>query len=147
MTVARFWAKVTKDCPIPYNCWLWTACRDRRGYGRIDSRYAHRLSYEMHVGPIPNGMVIDHLCRVRHCVNPAHLEAVSQQLNVQRQGRHSRNASGYRGVSWDARRQKWAAYATVDGVKRHAGRFSDLNEAGQAAAALRYRLMKDERSK
>lgn len=47
-------------------------------------RRAHRLAYEWFVGPIPEGMVLDHLCRVRHCVNPAHLEPVSDVENRRR---------------------------------------------------------------
>lgn len=68
-------------------CWLWTAYVDRKGYGvfGINQRTlvkAHRYSYELHVGPIPEGLQLDHLCRVRHCVNPAHLEPVTNQENV-----------------------------------------------------------------
>jgi hypothetical protein len=47
-------------------------------------KYAHRVSYEAFVGPIPNGREIDHLCRVRACINPLHLEAVTPQVNVRR---------------------------------------------------------------
>jgi hypothetical protein len=81
----RFWAKVNKTD----TCWLWTACKKADGYGQIGVgggklKSAHRLSYEMHVGPIPPGLVIDHLCRIRHCVNPAHMEAVTPQVNTAR---------------------------------------------------------------
>lgn len=73
-------------------CWLWTAFVDAAGYGRINSGarasggilYAHRVSYELHVGPIPAGLQLDHLCRVRSCVNPAHLEPVTAQENTSR---------------------------------------------------------------
>ena len=72
-------------------CWLWTAKIEWTGYGRISLggrrgrlEMAHRVAYELHVGPIPDGLEIDHLCRVRHCVNPAHLEAVTSQVNVLR---------------------------------------------------------------
>ena len=88
----RFWAKVS---PEPNTgCFLWAGAVDRKGYGqyRAGSRRdgtrrtvrAHRLAYEELVGPIPEGLQIDHLCRVRCCVNPAHLEPVTNRENVRR---------------------------------------------------------------
>jgi len=69
-------------------CWLWTGYVDGRGYGAIGTERklvrAHRASYEVFVGPIPSGLTIDHLCRVRCCVNPAHLEPVPFKTNVLR---------------------------------------------------------------
>jgi hypothetical protein len=80
----RFLAKVQKTGM----CWLWTAWLDRNGYGRfwLDGRNlgAHRVAYELFVGPIPAGLEIDHLCRVRNCVNPEHLEPVTTAENVRR---------------------------------------------------------------
>ena len=70
-------------------CWEWTGTLDQCGYGR-DVRWgghrerAHRILYRIFVGDIPEGAQLDHLCRVRHCVNPEHLEAVSQQENIRR---------------------------------------------------------------
>ncbi|HKY57632.1 MAG TPA: HNH endonuclease signature motif containing protein [Aeromicrobium sp.] len=72
----------------PGGCWRWTASIGNTGYGRImldrKLKYAHRVSYETFVGPIPAGREIDHLCRVRACINPLHLEAVTPQVNVRR---------------------------------------------------------------
>lgn len=69
-------------------CWIWTAARNRGGYGIIGielrSALAHRVSYEAFVGEIPNGLELDHLCRVRCCVNPQHLEPVTRYENVRR---------------------------------------------------------------
>ena len=76
----RFWAKVDKTD----DCWLWTANRTNAGYGHfwLDRRMvlAHRFAYELLIGPIPDGLTLDHLCRVRACVNPAHLEAVTNRV-------------------------------------------------------------------
>lgn len=81
----RFHAKVRKGWMG--DCWLWTGAVSS-GYGTlyIDNRnvYAHRFSYELHVGPIPHGKQIDHLCRVQPCVNPDHLEAVTPRTNILR---------------------------------------------------------------
>jgi hypothetical protein len=81
----RLWAKVNKTD----TCWLWTGAKIHHGYGKIGidkerTELVHRVSYELLVGPIPDGLVIDHLCRVTACVNPAHLEAVTQAENVRR---------------------------------------------------------------
>lgn len=69
-------------------CWIWTASLDDKGYGRLmlnrKLHYAHRLSYEAFVGPIPDGLEIDHLCRNRACFAPNHLEPVTPQINVLR---------------------------------------------------------------
>lgn len=69
-------------------CHVWTASLDTHGYAQISDGahriLAHRLAYEQSVGPIPEGLQIDHLCRVRHCVNPTHLEPVTQQENIRR---------------------------------------------------------------
>jgi hypothetical protein len=70
------------------NCWLWTASTNNFGYGRYKVNgkmiFSHRYSYEHFKGDIPKGLTIDHLCRVRNCVNPAHLEAVTHQENCKR---------------------------------------------------------------
>lgn len=81
----RFWAKVEKT----ESCWIWRGNQFRNGYGYFGvtesvGRLAHRFSYEELVGSIPEGLTIDHLCRVRACVNPAHLEAVTLKENIRR---------------------------------------------------------------
>lgn len=69
-------------------CWLWTLHTNADGYAqtvwRGKSRRMHRVAYELFVGPIPEGLVLDHLCRVRHCLNPKHLEPVTGRENVMR---------------------------------------------------------------
>ena len=80
----RFWARV--DRRSDDECWEWTGSRTSHGYGSMSvggrNRGAHRIAYEIHYGPIPPGLVTDHLCRVRHCVNPAHMEIVTNRENV-----------------------------------------------------------------
>lgn len=69
-------------------CWLWTRAKDRDGYARasLNNRgyRAHRLVYVLTKGDVPDGLVLDHLCRQRHCVNPDHLEPVSDAENLRR---------------------------------------------------------------
>ena len=73
----------------PDGCWLWTASVDAAGYARIgigNNKYrrAHRAYYELVKNTVPQGLVLDHLCKQRSCVNPDHLEAVTQKENVRR---------------------------------------------------------------
>jgi hypothetical protein len=81
----RFWEKISKD---EHGCWLWTAGRNSCGYGLFwyNGHYelAHRVSYSEHRGEIPEGLQIDHLCRVRSCVCPDHLEIVTSRENTMR---------------------------------------------------------------
>lgn len=76
-------------------CWHWVGNRNAGGYGRMTFydgagrrvyAYAHRLAYELLVGPIPDGLTLDHLCRVHECVNPGHLEPVTTGENTRRAG-------------------------------------------------------------
>jgi hypothetical protein len=83
----RFWESV--DRRGPDECWPWLGFKNHDGYGRMrlagDKRvWVHRFSYELLIGPIPQGLVLDHHCCVRHCVNPAHLEPVQANVNVVR---------------------------------------------------------------
>lgn len=87
--VERFWSKVSKGD----GCWLWTGYKNPGGYGTFTRRFlfnrnerlAHRISYILARGQaIPSELTLDHLCRVRECVNPAHLEVVTLRENILR---------------------------------------------------------------
>jgi hypothetical protein len=87
--ISRFWSKVV----VPDQqslCWNWASTLTSTGYGRASigtgkrEYRAHRIAYELLVGPIPDGHHIDHLCRNRRCVNPAHMQPVAPRVNVLR---------------------------------------------------------------
>ncbi len=78
-TIARFWSKVDKNGPVPShmphlgNCWIWTGCRNEKGYGGFGKHQkAHRVSWRLHNGN-PVGMCVLHQCDTPACVNPSHL--------------------------------------------------------------------------
>jgi hypothetical protein len=87
--IARFWSKVDRRDDAE-ECWPWLASVQvaRGGYGQFRVRprtlRAHVIAYTLLVGPVPEGMVLDHLCRNPPCVNPAHLEPVTQGTNSRR---------------------------------------------------------------
>lgn len=92
----RFHAKHTPSATHSFQgtpCWEWTGCRHRQGYGQMRGERtaegrgpvlkAHRISYELHTGPIPDDLpIVNHLCEHKFCVNPAHLEATDQSHNT-----------------------------------------------------------------
>lgn len=100
-TPEKVWSRV--DIGSGDDCWLWTGIRDRQGYGLVGFRNrftrVHRFAYEQMVGPIPDGLVIDHLCGVTSCVNPRHLEPVTSAENTRRymeaEGRRDRCKAGH----------------------------------------------------
>lgn len=76
--------------PEPSGCWRWVGNTNGKGRGRVRvnrrQHYAYRVMYELLIGEIPDGLVLDHLCRTPLCVNPTHLEPVTQAENIRRIG-------------------------------------------------------------
>lgn len=147
----RFWSKVEKE---PNGCWKWAGSTkaNRCGvrYGKVWIRrhwyVAHRVSWSMSHGQIPEGMVVDHRCHNTLCVNPAHLHMVTNQENSENRlgpnpSKFDCPRSGFRGVTWYKSRHKWRVSVEHSGRTYYDGLYTDVNEANRAAIALRNRLM------
>ena len=130
----RFWAKVDQS----EDCWIWTAGKLATGYGAIciDGKMvrAHRYSFELANGPIPEGMVIDHRCLNPLCVRPEHLRLATNKQNME----HRVPRSRVRGVSFQA--GKWTAQVCHQGKAYYLGRFDNIEDAAAVAAAKRNEL-------
>lgn len=110
MLPERFWKKVEKGgpvspaCPDLGPCWVWTAALvDGYAVFHVGEklRAAHQLTFEEERGPVPEGLELDHLCRVRRCVNPAHLDPVTHAVNLGR-GERARRSHCVNGHPFDA---------------------------------------------
>jgi hypothetical protein len=125
------------------DCWTWTTGKDRNGYGkqRWDGFYwfAHRLSYTNYHGPIPDGLLVDHRCHNRACVNPDHLRLATHKQNQENLSRTD-GASGYRGVYKEALGPSWRAVVKHHGTNHVRSGFSTPEEAAVVARDLRLEL-------
>lgn len=130
-------------------CWLLNGWVNEKGYAYVEvssarRRYrmrAHRYSYERHVGPIPGGMMIDHTCHVRNCVNPEHLRVVNNKQNLEnREGTFS--STGERNVYWTGPKHRRRLYVKVEHNQRQYRLFGfeTIEEAAEAARQLRLQL-------
>lgn len=129
----------------PSGCWEWTGALNTHGYGnfKVDGRPvpAHRYSWIIQIGSIPDGMLLDHRCANRKCVNPKHLRTVTPLQNQQhRAGLSMNNATGSRGVSWHENRKSWGARVQFNGRSYFGGYHSTIEAADAAAKDLRVEL-------
>lgn len=138
----RFWSKVEKTD----GCWNWSGRLNDSGYGVFTiggkdkfTAPAHRWSYELLAGPIPDGLDIDHVCRNRACVNPVHLRPATKKQNTEHQvPTRRKSASGLRGVF--PKDGRWRAGVRHNGKLHYAGYFDTPAEAAEAARLLRNRF-------
>lgn len=134
--------KITVDAAT--GCWLWRGARSSAGYGHVrwEGRYAqaHRVVRHLLVGdgvaifPGRDGDPCDHLCRVRSCVRPDHVETVTQRTNCNRGARGVLNptrTSRYFGVFRQTGSSKWTAKIMLDGERQYLGRFADEVDAAR----------------
>ena len=125
-------------------CWIWTGQTTIAGYGQFTRNrktiYAHRAMYESEVGPIPEGLVIDHLCRTPSCVNPAHLEPVTNAENVRRGNRRKFSDEQILAIKADPRpypevAADYGTSAGYVGMVKRGQRWGDLVAATTTRAA------------
>jgi hypothetical protein len=145
---SRFWGKVQRG----EECWMWTGHRDRQGYGRIhDGSHdgamllAHRVSWELANGPIPDGMCVLHSCDNPGCVRPSHLHLGTVADNQSEMATRHRGIQSRSGLPYGARRSRtksarWNASIRVKGRTVHLGSFGSPEEASAAAQRERERL-------
>ena len=117
------------------DCWLRQGCVNHRGYGLFSApdklRVVHRWIWEALVGPIPEGLQVDHLCMVRNCVNPDHLEPVTTQVNAHRShsvsGINVRKTACWRGHDFTERNTR------LHNGKRHCRKCAVINTTASQA--------------
>lgn len=118
-------------------CWLWLGARSggnngKNEYGIFDSEYAHRFSYKLYKGNIPEKFQIDHLCKNKLCVNPDHLEAVTHKVNTLRAGSvsaiNSRKTHCHKGHIFDEK-NTWLEYKNGKKIARHCRKCHAANES------------------
>lgn len=136
----RFWASISKT----ETCWVWTHRTYSNGYGvhRVNGRgvLAHRYMYALVNGAIPTSAQIDHTCRNRACVNPAHLRLATNKQNSENIRVRSDSRWGFRGVGLNPQTGKFRARVTHNKREYYAGEYATPEEAGEAARQLRLDL-------
>lgn len=139
-------ARAAKRFPSCYSksetgCWIWLLSKSRLGYGQYwcnkKNVRAHRFSYELARGPIHPGMVVDHLCRVKHCVNPSHMEIVTNQENLLRGKRVKSCVHGHRAISHcpPCRREYTRARSAISNARKAKAKALTITGSGKARQA------------
>lgn len=122
-------------------CWHWTAAKDAKGYGRFNYdgivRFAHRVSYELHVGSLADSDILDHICRNTSCVRPEHLRIVTVKQNSENLEGSGRNGLGRGVIRYGSRFQ---AVVKHDGRQHWGGTYATAAEAATAAREVRLKL-------
>lgn len=135
----RFWPQVQ----MGEGCWEWTGYKYPNGYGTVrvcgKSRRAHTISYEMVNGPVPEGLILDHICRNRACVRPDHLRPVTSKQNAENRTGSNLNKLP-RGVSQHKKTGKYRARVIHNWECHYVGQFDTAEEAAAAAVAKRNEL-------
>lgn len=135
--IERFWRSTRREG----DCLIWTKSLRVNGYGQANidgkNRTVHRVAYQLALGPIPDGMKVDHRCRRRACIEPAHLRLATTKQNAENIATDRASSSGVRGVTWDRERGKWQAKITHNYRTINLGRYDDLAEAARVAQAAR----------
>lgn len=126
-------------------CHPWQGPTTPKGYGVVCHRrkktLAHRFCYEMHHGPVPEGLFVDHRCMNKACVNIDHLRLLTHQDNSRHKGTAANNTSGYRGVTYVKARNRYRARVIFNGRTYGAGHhFTTPEAAGEAARLKRIEL-------
>jgi hypothetical protein len=140
----RFWNGVDKSG----ECWIWQRAVLSTGYGSFRVTLperkmvtAHKYSYELANGPVPAGLVVDHVCHETRCVRPSHLRAVTRKQNGEHRLVESKHArSGVRGVVWNGTLKTWMSQVRHDGKLYIGGHFSTIEEATESVRELRNSL-------
>ena len=140
-TVAEQLEKYTTTIPET-SCVIWFGSENQKGYGRIlkdgKRQNVHRVTYEMTFGEIPEGMVIDHICHERSCVNPNHMRVCTNSENAKNRKLNTNNKSGFKGVhrnKYTSKRglsPRWIALIQSDGKAISLGSFHTKEEAHEA---------------
>lgn len=152
--IERLWAKIDKRGPIPEHaphlgrCWVWTGGKTEAGpdaYGQVwvdgGMRLVHKLLWELRNGPVPDGLMLDHVCHTKLCVRPSHLRTLTNKQNREnRTHTQANNTSGEPGVTQDKRTGKWVARVRTNGRTHYAGRHTTKQDAIDAVREKRRQL-------